>query len=95
MVDTYEYILIVDGAYEADIWTDVDTNKVVASNDPGSSPADYAEWKDQLRIDAEDSDATFEVYRITHGHSAMWTEECECVQYETDHHPIFTLNVTA
>lgn len=90
-IEHNEYTLLVEGAYEADIITDVDFN-VIASNDPGSSPTTRTEWFDTLSSDAASDGQRYEVFAVHHGEHAVGVE-CECAQFETDHHPIWTRNV--
>ena len=46
-------------------------------------------WLDGLQEDANSDGYTREVYRVDHEHD--YSDECECVQYLTDHHPYRTI----
>lgn len=46
---------------------------------------------DSVREDAESDGYPTEVYVQYHEHEP--SDECECAQYETDHHPAFAWNV--
>ena len=87
-----EYWLTVDGAHEADILVD-ESGKVVSNGDPGSSPTTLDEWLETLADDAHpfgvDGGIEYRVYKINHGDHDL-SAECECAQFETDHHPIWT-----
>ena len=89
-----EYYLLVNGVHEADIITDAVDFKVLASNDPGSTPATKTEWLDDLAADAaEGPDSRYEVFVIHHGDHELY-EDCECVQFETDHNPVWERNAS-
>lgn len=90
MPEHNEYYLVVNGAHEADIITDLD-GKVLSSGDPGSSPNTYDEWIEGLEADADNDGKPYQVYVIHHGDHEL-SDECECAQFETDHNPIWSRN---
>lgn len=49
----------------------------------------YSRWAERIIREAKREGADVQVYAILHGH-ANDGQECECVQYLTDHHPDYT-----
>lgn len=51
-----------------------------------------AAWMEDLKADAMDHGYPTEVFVVEHDH-AVTVEECVCVQYRTDHKPVWSHNV--
>ena len=94
-----EYYLLVNGTDDASIIVDSDDN-VIVNNDAGSSPKTLAQWLRSLESDYEtyaidckartgnDYETTWQVFAIHHGNHDL-NVDCECVQYEINHNPVW------
>ena len=90
-----EYFLIIDGVGDESVCVD-DDDKVIHATD--GQPATGEQWLLGIQDDYADQAAElpvfaimpypWEVYRIHHDHE--FGPECECVQYLTDHRPIWS-----
>lgn len=73
-----EVTVIVDGAVEQ---TEIFHDQALLN-----------QFVDGVREDAESDGYPTEVYVQYHEHD-LTSQECECAQYETDHHPAYAYNV--
>jgi hypothetical protein len=50
-----------------------------------NSDKEFQDWLDDIRENASDDEQVFTVY-----HDHKLETDCECIQFETDHHPYWT-----
>lgn len=78
-----ELTLIIEGA--------LDESAIFFPNDS----AEMDQWLESVQSDAQLSGLETQVFKIEHAHDVrpgVLAEDCVCVQFLTDHHPLFHWN---